>query len=149
MKPSRYLNSFKALESKDFHQLIGDTLLVERIPLEEKKTASGIIMATAAAPKQVGSINADLPIFVHVIAVGKGHYDPETGEDVPLSIEPGDIILVGGNSVKWFSMMDIDGYQPYDIGLSRESEMQLRFKGIEAYNEYFSIINQTLEPLAK
>lgn len=147
MKPSRYLQAFKSLELSDSHQLIGDTLLVERIPIEEKKTASGLIMSTTTGTKQVGSINADLPIFVHVVAVGKGHYDPETGEDIPLGINAGDIILVGGNSVRWFSMMDIDGYQPYDIGLSRESEMQLRFKGLEAYNSYFATLNLGLAPL--
>lgn len=147
MRPSKYLEAFKLANGLDKVELIGDAILVEKIPPEEKKTKSGLIVTTHLDHKQTSTLGQDLPTFVHVIAVGKGYYDPETKEDVPLSIQPGDIILVGQLSVKWFSFMDIDGYEPYSVGLTREAEMQFRFKGAQAYSDYFKAINDAQQRL--
>jgi co-chaperonin GroES (HSP10) len=145
MKQSKYLNAFKSTATLDSYELVGDAILVERLPPEEKKTKSGIILDTGMDHKQIGTIGADKPQFVHVLAVGKGFYNDVTGEDVPLSVNPGDIILIGTNSVKWFSLLEIANYEPYTIGLSRESEIQLRFKGPDSYEQYFEAINKNLE----
>jgi co-chaperonin GroES (HSP10) len=146
MVDSKYLEAFKKAkqEAGETYKLYGDAILVERVPEEEIKTASGLVLAPSSA-KQINSISADRPHFVHVIAVGEGFYNEETGQDVPLSVEPGDIILVGVNSVKWFSFMEIANYEPGAIGLTRESEIQLKFKGQEAYRKYFDTINSGLK----
>jgi hypothetical protein len=52
-------------------------------------------------------------------------------------------------SVKWFSFMDIDNYEPYSVGLTREGEMQFRFKGAQAYEDYFKAINKSQQGLKK
>ncbi len=146
MKPSKYLEAFKNVDMSSLtHQLIGSTLLVERVPHEEKKTAGGIIMPTDVTSRQVNTMAADLPTFVHVVSVGRGYYNEETGADVPLNVEAGDIILIGALSIKWFSLLEIDGYEPYSIGLAREEDIQLRFKGLKGYQAYFSALNGRLK----
>lgn len=144
MVKSKYLEAFQAEGLSDLVELYGDAILVE-IPKDEPiKTSSGIYIATT---EKVGldSLSKDKPYFVHVIAVGKGYYDEETHEDVPLNVQPGDIILIGANSAKRFSHMEVNGYEAYSIGLTRESEIQLRFKGLDAYNRYFELINSTIK----
>jgi co-chaperonin GroES (HSP10) len=145
MQASKYLEAFKFAKEQtvDGYQLYGDSLLVERVPEEEVKTSSGIVLATSVK-NQVGTIAENKPHFVHVIDVGPGYYDAD-GKDVPLSVSPGDIILVGVNSVKWFSHMEIPNYEPFSIGLTREAEIQLKFKGHDAYRKYFEAIHTGLK----
>ncbi len=139
MEPSKYLKAFQGAAL----DIPGDGLLVEVIKPPEMKTKSGLILAESKS--HVNNISADLPTFVHVLAVGKGYYDDDGGEDVPLSSHPGDIILVGQNSVRKFGFLPIEGYEPYSIGLIRDGEAQVRFKGIEDYNTFFGAINKALE----
>lgn len=140
MKPSKYLEAFKQASREDY-QLTGSFIIVERIPVEEIKRASGLVMPIGAAT-QVNSVAANMPTFVHVLAVGEGYYDDVTKESIPLNTAPGDIILVGQNSVKWFPVLEIDNYQPFEVGLTDESEAQLKFKGIEAYQRFIGSLNR-------
>ena len=140
MLPSKYLEAFKTAKelAGNFYELYGDALLVERVPEEEVKTSSGLIMSSGKA-NQIGTIAENKPFFVHVLSVGAGYYD-EDGKDVPVSVQPGDIILIGVNSVKWFSYLEIPNYESFSVGLTRESEIQLKFKGQEAYKKFFEAI---------
>lgn len=64
---------------------LSDRLLVQRIELEESKTASGIIIPDAAREKaQTGK----------VLAVGPGRTTPE-GKLMPMQIKKGDTIFFG------------------------------------------------------
>jgi co-chaperonin GroES (HSP10) len=142
MTSSNYLDQFKAMasESADAYELYGDCLLVEKLKEPERKIGS-IILATASG--RVDSFAQDRPHFVKVLAIGKGFYNEETGQDVPLSVAPGDIILVGPMSVKYFSMFgSLEAYEPDSIGITRESEIQLRFKGEEGYGQVFATLNK-------
>lgn len=147
MEPSKYLERFKkfAAEGKEHFQLIGDGLLVEQIPMKEKKTASGLIVNVEGHGKFKNTLAADAPVFVHVVAVGEGYYDEEGGKDVPLNVKVGDIALVGAVSVKWFSMMDIEDYQPYEIGLCREAEIKCIFRGKESYDRALALLAPATE----
>ncbi len=139
---SNYLDQFKAMasESGEAYELYGDCLLVEKIKEAERKIGS-IILATANG--RTDSFGADKPHFVRVLAVGKGYYNEETSQDVPLNVEPGDIILIGPLSVKYFSMFgSLEAYEPDSIGITRESEIQLRFKGEEGYGQVFATLNR-------
>lgn len=138
MRSSKYLERFKTLPAEAM-QLIGDLVLVERVPVEERRTAGGLIMSAGIGEKARSTIKADLPVFVHVLAVGKGYYDEE-GKSTPLNVRVGDVILVGAESVRWFSDMDIPDYQAYEIGLTREQEISLRFEGEEAYKRAFAYL---------
>ena len=147
MLASRYLNAFQVAvkENDNDHTLYGSCLWVERIPEEEVKTASGLYIPQTTSKSQIGTITSDKPFFVHVLAVGAGHYNEETGEDVPLSVAPGDVILIGTSSVKWFSYLEIDNYEPYSIGLTLESEVQIKYEGREAYQRFFNSINSAIK----
>lgn len=144
MQGSKYLKAFKEGAAGSYYKLSGDFLLVERIPAEEQKTAGGIIL-NAAPSTQIGSIGANLPTFVHVLAVGEGFYN-EDGEDVPLTTKPGDILLVGQQSVKWFPVLPgFAKYEPFSVGISSEQETQLKFEGIEGYDGWINALNRGIE----
>lgn len=140
--PSRYLAAVRLAESELAELLTGDLMLVEAIPKEEVKTSSGIIIASNE--RQVNSVKANLPHFVRVLAVGPGFYD-ESGAAVPLDTLPGAIIMIGDNSVKWWSHLPVTGYKPYDMGITSESEIQIKFKDDEAFRRVFGAINKGLE----
>lgn len=141
MTSSKYLDRFKGLsfEGTKTHVLVGNTILVEKLKEPERKIGS-FIMPTDI--KQRGSFEQDIAVFVRVLAVGEGYYDDVTKEDLPLDVQVGDIILVGQLSVKYFSFFgELQNYEPDTIGITRESEIQLRFRGEEGYKEAFRILN--------
>lgn len=129
-----------ASEAGEAYELYGDCLLVEKLKPAEQKIGS-IIIATVDTHRN--TLAQDRPHFVKVLAVGKGFYNDETGQDVPLNVSIGDIILVGPLSVKYFSLFgDMEAYEPDSIGITRESEIQLRFKGEEGYKQVFATLNK-------
>jgi co-chaperonin GroES (HSP10) len=141
-----YFERFTALtEVKESHELIADCILVEKLPEPERRTASGIIYGLDVK-NQIGTIAADRPHMVRVLAVGEGYYDEETGKTTPLNVKPGDVVLVSTSSVKWFSTFgDLRDYKPDTIGLSRESEIQWRFKGQDGFARVFEALNRGVE----
>jgi co-chaperonin GroES (HSP10) len=140
MKPSKYLERFKQDGLDKLIQIPADGLLVERIPPEERRTQSGLILPVDVEFKQINSLQRDVPTFVHVIAVGAGYYNDETKESVPLDSKPGQILLIGITSAKWFSdFLGIKDYSPFDIGFMRESEANIRIFGLD---EYHSLSNK-------
>jgi len=147
MQQSRYLRAFQNLKEtgNDTFQLIGDCLLVERIAEAEVKTKSGLVIATPSDHIR-NSYNENKPLFARVILVGEGFYDSETGQDTPLDVGVGDIILVGQLSVQWFSTFgELDGYEHNTIGITRESEIKMRFKGEEGKQRAFQILSGSIE----
>jgi co-chaperonin GroES (HSP10) len=144
MKKSKYLDVFKSVEGSDDLVIYGDALLVEKIEEEMvKELGNGVKLYLAESKTHKDSMASDKPVFVHVLAVGQGFYDGD--KDVPLTVRPGDIILVGQYSVKWFSHLEVEKYAPFEIGLTRESEVQMRFKGLEAYERYVGKINKAIK----
>lgn len=136
MKPSKYLNRFQQEGLDKLIQIPADGILVERIPPEERRTQSGLILPVDVEFKQINSLQRDVPTFVHVIATGVGYYDDETKETVPLDTKPGQILLIGITSAKWFSdFIGIADYSPFDIGFMRESEANIRIFGTDEFNE--------------
>lgn len=144
---SRYLDKFNRLatEGKEAYVLTGDALLVEQIKEPERKTASGLVMATNI--NQRNSLAEGRPHLCIVLTVGAGYYDDkDPSTTIPLDVQPGDIILVGPLSVKYFSFFgDLQPYEPDSIGITRESEIQLRFRGKEGYDQAFAILNRKSE----
>lgn len=146
MKVSKYLNRFSNLNeavtaNPGNIQLIGDCLLVEKINLEERKTTSGIILNATKVTSHKDMTTEDAPQFVHILMVGEGYYDDETEQSVPLNAKAGDIAMIARLGVRWFSDLEIADYQPYEIGLSRESEIKMLFRGPEAYAKVIEILN--------
>lgn len=138
---SSYLELFdKAREDGHPLTLTGNTLLVERVPQKEIKTASGIVLQ-AAPELNWNSIANDRPHWAIVLAVGEGYYDDETEKDIPLDVEPGDVILLGKMSASYFSTLDVldqyitlsETYQRDTIGVTRESEILAKFPEAAVY----------------
>lgn len=143
MQNSKYLDRFSALpaSASDSFMLIGDYLLVERIDLEERRTSSGLIVSHGSTKSIHHSTEADLPVFVYILAVGNGFYDESTDKTVDNTVSVGDICLVGRNSVRWFSDLEVKDYMPYEVGLTREAEIHLVFKGKEGYQKVIDCLN--------
>jgi co-chaperonin GroES (HSP10) len=147
MKPSRYVSKIQRAvqEVKDDFTLTGSYLLVEKIPQDEVKTKSGLILATGVGGRdQINSISANLPCFVHVLAVGAGYVEDD-GSTVPLDTAPSDILLVGQYSVKWLPVYPVDNYEPFSIGVTSEAETQMRFRGYAAYERFALALNRAAE----
>lgn len=144
MKASKYQDKTDRLQAikGNHYTLLGDMLLVERAEPEEVKTKSGIIMATdtSDARRMRDGVFDNMPVFVRVIDVGSGYYDDETKEEINLEVRPGDIILVGRQSVRWLGMLEVEGYEPLSLGLTREAEIQLRFHGDEGYKAFMKAL---------
>lgn len=145
MKQSRFLEAFKAVKElcADDYVLYGDALLVEEVPEEEVETKSGLILSTGDK-KMVDGVEANKPCFVRVVAIGAGFTDEDSGEDVPLDVAEGDIVLVGKLSVSWLStfgrIFTHEGQQR--LGLTRESEIKLRLKGEAGYNAVMDLLKE-------
>ena len=141
---SKYLEAFKKLKeyNPQLMELDGECLLVEEIQEEEFKTNSGLILSTG--DKQINSFAADRPVFLRVLYVGDGFIDEDI--DVPLETNPGDIVLVGKHSVKYFSVFGkLISYGDTKLGLIKESEIQVRFKGEGNFDKAFEYLNNTIK----
>lgn len=141
---SRYLDQFKSLREsgKENYELPGDFLIVEKLTEEERKTASGLVMV--APGQHRNTLESQKASFCIVLAVGEGYYDDETKEPIDLETKPGDIILIGEVSARYFSFFgDLQNYEPYTVGITKESEIQMRFRGEEGYRKAFEILNQS------
>jgi co-chaperonin GroES (HSP10) len=154
MKDSRYLEKFRKLQADggDTYSLVGDYLLVERIPDEELKTATGIIIVDTSSTGQINTFSSDKPNWVRVLACGAGYYTQDEDENgnivertVPLDVKPGDIVLVSQVGVKYFSRFPVDNYEAHSLGLTKESEIQLKFHGEDGYRKAVSLLNSKSE----
>lgn len=144
---SLYLSWFQsnAERIRQETNLIGDLLLVERIKMPEKKTASGIIIADKAY-NQLNAMHADVPSFYRVLLCGAGFYDDTSKEGVPLETQSGDIIQTGSISVKVYSSLPLlEAYEADTIGITRESEIQWRFKTEEAFTGLFGDFGRAIK----
>ena len=94
----------KGAKSKPGILPLGDRVLVEALPREEK-TASGIII-----PDTVSGEHADTKRG-KVVAVGEGKY--ENGKRVPVSVKTGETILF-----QWGEKVEIDDKEYHIVGES-------------------------------
>lgn len=144
---SKYLDNFKRLaeEGREAYVLVGDCILVEElVEANEVKTKGGIVIQGTTGMRD--GFEQNRPTFVRVLAVGEGYYD-EDNKSVPLEARPGDIILVGALSVNWLSTFGpiVSIVKGERIGITREAEIQLRFKGQNGYDEVFRILGAATE----
>ena len=133
---AKFREAFRAAsEKKDAYTLTGDMLIVEIIPADEMNSRGGLIIAEDA--RQTKGLSALRPVFARVLMVGEGYYG-DGGESIPVEADPGDIILVGKNSVAEMSDFGkLPTYGKLEIGVVRASEILMRFKGQEGFDEFF------------
>jgi co-chaperonin GroES (HSP10) len=146
MQESRYLKAFETLskEGAGLYELVGDLMLVEVIKDEEFRTKSGLVI-TSSIGTQVNDLRADKPSFARVLEVGRGTPNDD-GVIEQYDVSPGDIVLVPLTSIRKFSVFgSLLTYGETQIGLCKADDIQLRFKGQNAFNQYFRILNQAVE----
>ena len=134
-----YSKYFEALGA--FNGLLGNYILVEKLPEPEVKTASGIVLTGAnKADRHHINDNGAVPNFYKVLMVGRGYDDGE------MEVEKGDVVLLPTLSVKLFKSFGLfRSYSPNTIGITQETEIQMIFKGDEEYQEFFNKLNAEVE----
>lgn len=142
---AQFENEFKALRDLGTSKfsLRGPTILVEVMPAEELKTASGLIIP---APKQQGdSVNAHKLEHGIVLMVGQGTWDDDKREHVPLDILPGQVVVMPQYSQQVISTFP--GLQkPLQnrLALVSASAILGTYKDAETFEEAKRAINQNL-----
>jgi co-chaperonin GroES (HSP10) len=136
---SDLVNRFKDIvnELGESIQLIGDCVVVEKLPKREIKTSGGIVLSSVGHKRQTTGFDINTPEFVRVLWVGPGYFDEE-GKDVPLEVEPGNIIEIGKNSVNWFSSFGsiiLDVEEGKGVGICRP-EHRIKFNDYQSYEKF-------------
>lgn len=149
---SPMLDAFTALKNThpNAMTLYGDSILVEEVKPEEVKSKGGIILSVSSKIEQMDGIEANRPIYVRVLATGEGFYDDENPEkDVPLSVKPGDICLVGRLSVGWLSsFLGIASDSKHLLGITREAEVKIKLEGQEGYETARTFLSEKINAQA-
>lgn len=136
MIKSVYLDAFKSIDPSGRLDIIGEFMIVEEVNPQELEVTSKSGLVLTGSSKNADGFSQNRPTLVHVLAVGAG-FVGEEGEGVPLTTQPGDVIMVGSQSVKWLSnFCKIPSTAGARLGITTESEIQLRFKGVDAYNSF-------------
>lgn len=139
---------------EQFH-LTGDCLLVESLPnleaIHQVTNHEGKkidLYFAAGDTKKIDGLELNKPTFARVIARGQGFYkEEESGDLTPINLdcEVGDVVLISPMSVKWFSTLGgIVFTKEQAIGITREAEVQMRFKGEDAYDVFFAAVHDYL-----
>ncbi len=147
MPSKSYLKAFQALadQCSGLYKLTGENIIVEEIPKEEMKTASGLVIASSMNARQLDTVEDNRPLLVRVLLIGEGYYDTD-GKDVPLDVEVGDICLVGKLGVKWMSsIFDVFIQEgATKVGLSKESEIQFNYGSQEALDKCKQVLKENM-----
>lgn len=136
------LTKFKkvALEASDTYKLVGNILIVQVINEDEIKTKSGLVIAQSIK-NQVTSVGANKPTFARVLMTGEGYYDDD-GTETALETKVGDIVLVPSVDIKFLSVFGkLMSSSDNQLGMVRDSEVQMRFKGQEGFDKFFGVLN--------
>lgn len=132
---SKYLEAFKA---KKESTLRSEVFRVERLTLPEAKTASGLILSNSNA--NVNGVYSNPPVYVVILEVGAG-YEDESGKVVqPENYAPGQVALVGAESVQWYSTLPFVGYQPFTIGIVSHNHILEKYESIESFKAAWEAI---------
>lgn len=141
---SKYLSFFTQLREvqPNFYKLFGSRILVEALPEEELKTAGGLYVGKA------GNFRTDTEenkfTAAVVIAVGEGYFDDESGEEIPLSVKPGQVVEVVRSGLRRYSNHPILGsqYTTGDLALINESHVNtLLAESVEEYKNALATIS--------
>lgn len=138
-------DTFNRFLTSGLFQLRSDCMLVERLPMVQAKSSSGIILPEHR--QSLEGYKADAPQFVEVIALGEGMLD-ESGEVEAPPFDVGNIILVAGlSTVLWYS--DFLG-APCKLESGRtfgimEADPQNAFMTFKSREEYNSALNMVTE----
>lgn len=129
----QYLNKFR--EVSNLFTLTGNKLLIERLDLGEVKTAGGLFIAETSNTRV--DLKLQKPHVGVVIAVGEGYFDADTKEYTPLDVKVGNVVIINSIGCQYYATLPgISNYSNNQIGLTSESDVQMRFKDLETFQKY-------------
>lgn len=133
-----YLEKFK--EAAGSFQLFGNKILIERMELGEVRTAGGLIVADTSSVRS--DLRMQKPHLGVVLAVGPGYYDADENKYQPLDVQPGNIVIISSVGVQYYSLLPgSSSYNSNKVGITTESDVQMRFADLEAFNNYSKIMS--------
>lgn len=136
---SKYLERFRKLPAGAL-PLRGDRILVELLPKEEIRTASGLIIASSLSDhKTLTELHrGELAV---VLATGNGYFD-EDGNDVGIDVEPGAVVMVARTSMDFYSKFPgLSDFSGESMAMIRESSIIASWKNVDSYLEYQRTLN--------
>lgn len=139
---SKYLSKFTRLqkEGADLFRLNGNRLLIEVLPKEELKKGS-IVIATSIKGHKTDTTE-NMATLAVVLLVGAGYYDDESGEDLPIDLKPGNVVLLSNYAMKYYSQFPgLADYTENEIALTRDEEVHMVFPDLEAYQKIKGLLN--------
>jgi hypothetical protein len=82
--------------------------------------------------------------------VGRGYYDPETGQDTPIDANQGGIIYTGAASVKvWSSFPGLETADSDVLGVTRHGDVQMSWKSEQSFIEFLNRFNVRVQKSIK
>ncbi len=135
-RSSKYLERFRRFEAIQFSpfELVGDMMLVERLPSIESKTASGIIIPTGDNKSYKATAKDAVLELGIVLMRGPGDIDAD-GNRMEMDVQTGHIIELPMN-ISWYSQFGgMKDYEPYSIGKMRAAQALLVFADYEGSME--------------
>jgi co-chaperonin GroES (HSP10) len=138
---AKYLEAFgKAVST---FTLPGNRILVERLEVGEVKTKGGLFIAES--PRLNSDLKNHKPLVCVVLAVGEGYTVEGDEGKVPTDVQPGHVVVLNPLGVSFFSVLPgIASYTEMTVGITSESDVQMRFNSIESFEEYKSILEGVL-----
>jgi hypothetical protein len=123
--------------------LRGSTLLVEILPKEDIKTASGLIIATPKDHIKGGSVTAHAVEIGRVLMSGQGYWDEDANPELagkhregylPLECQPGAIVVLPQYSITLMSHFPaIQRPTENKIAMVKMDQVLMYFPSVEAY----------------
>jgi co-chaperonin GroES (HSP10) len=139
---SKYLSKFTRLQKEGaaLFKLYGNRLLIEVLPKEELKVGS-LYVATNIHNHKTDTTENMATLGV-VLLTGAGYYDDTTGEDIPLELKPGNVVLLSNYAMKYYSQFPgLADYTQNTIALTREDEVHMVFPDLESFQKIKGILN--------
>lgn len=141
---SKYLEKFKSLQSEEAKanfRLNGGRLLVEIFPPKELKTASGLVISAPSNMARGSTAESMRSVLAIVLLTGSGYFG-DNGEDIPIDVPIGAIVLISDMDIKTFSTFPgIDDYTQNTLALIPENAIQMQFPTLESFQNYESFLN--------
>lgn len=134
MENIKYEEYFKKVSDEGLLQVPGSTHIVEIIKDEELKSKGGIIISAPKAHARNG-IEENRLLVGKVVFSGTGYYNDETGENDPLDIPPGAIVILPKYSLSLISVFPGIVEPTNDkLGMVKENQVLAFYKSVEDYN---------------
>lgn len=139
---SKYLARFARLKSEGaaFFTLPGNRMLVEILPKEELKTRGGLIMATDMRDHR-NHTEENRAIVGIVVLNGSGYVDDD-GNTVEIEYTEGSVVLLSSLGIRYYSQFPgLTEYTESSLGMTRDSEVQMSFPSLEAFEKAKELLN--------